>query len=471
MKQGIEQQRPPIVAILGHVDHGKTTLLDRIRSSNIAAREAGGITQSIGAWQTKTKEGKKITFIDTPGHEAFQTMRSRGAKVADIAVLVVAADDGVMPQTKESIRHIKDAKTPFLVAITKTDLPTAQPERVKNGLLKEGVLLEGYGGDTPTVEVSGKTGKGIEDLLEMILLLADVNTVEGSPESPLSAPIIEVKLDRRRGVVVHAVVREGTLRVGSEIEAEGLPAKTRGLFDDRGKPVKEVLPGMPVEILGFSKLPPVGAVIRELKEKKEKMGVQSERKRQVSQPTGLPILLKTDTIGSLEAIENQLAEKVGIIFSGVGDITENDVRKAKATDAIIIGFDVRLPREVAKAAEEEGVKIHIYKVIYEISQDIEKWIKEKEESGEKILGRAQILKEFPHGKERIAGCRVLQGKITSAARLRVVRGKEVLGQVRPVSIKKDKEQVDKVEQGEEFGVLFEPPIDFKVGDVIESWQI
>lgn len=472
MEKQAKNTRPPIVAILGHVDHGKTTLLDKIRSSNIAAREAGGITQSIGAWQVDTKEGKKITFIDTPGHEAFQAMRARGAKVADIAVLVVAADDGVMPQTKESIKHIKDAKIPFLVAITKVDLPTAQPEKVKNQLLKEEVLLEGHGGDTVSVEVSGKTGEGLDELLEMILLLAEMAQVEGSVNAPLVAPIIEAKLDRRRGIVVHAIVREGALRVGSEIEAEGFLAKIRGLFDEMGEPLKEALPGMPVEILGFSKLPPVGAVIKEFDEKKEKRGVPEERKKQVTEISGLSILLKTDTVGSLEAIENQLHEKVSVVFSAVGDITESDVRRALTAGAAIIGFSVRLPKEVAKIAEEEGIRIHIYKVIYEIFQDIEKWIREKkEEAEEKILGRAEILREFPHGKEKIAGCRVLSGKISSTARLRLVRNNEVLGQTRPASIKKNKERVDKVLEGEEFGIVFAPPIDFKVGDVIESWQL
>lgn len=461
--------RPPIVAILGHVDHGKTTLLDVIRKTNIASREAGGITQNIGAWQILTKQGRVITFIDTPGHEAFQAMRSRGAKVADLVVLVVAADDGVMPQTKESLQYIKESKNPFLVAITKTDLTAAQPERVKNQLLKEGVLLEGYGGDVVAIETSSKTGKGIDELLEMILLLAEMGQVTGDANSLLEAPVIEARLDRRKGVVVHIVVRNGSLKIGDTVSAEGTEAKARGIFDEYGKPVKEVLPGQPAEILGFSEIPQVGSVLRSggahiKKEAKGRMKVDWES-------NGLPIVIKTDTQGSFEAITASLGNKVKILFSGIGDIAETDIVNAGLAQAVVVGFSVRVSKEVERLAQEEGVIVHVYKIIYELLADVDKWIKEKKDLGkEKILGRAQILAEFRYEKEKIAGCRMLEGKITSASRLRLVRDGVVLENMRPASLRKNKERVDKVEQPEEFGILFQTAVDFKVGDVIESYK-
>lgn len=470
MKETVKQPRPPIVAVLGHVDHGKTTLLDAVRKTNIASGEAGGITQSIGAWQVTTKEGKKITFIDTPGHEAFRAMRSRGAEVADIVVLVVAADDGVMPQTKESLGYIKETKTPFLVAITKIDLATAQPEKVKNQLLKEGILLEGHGGDVVAIEVSAKTGKGINELLEMIVLLAEMNQITGDVNSPLEAPVIEARLDRRKGVVVHVVLRDGSLSIGDTVSAEGIEAKIRGIFDEYGKPAKEVLPGRPAEILGFSEIPPVGSVLRP-------KGIQIRKEAKEGKKTdwesnGLPIVIKTDTQGSLEAITKSLGSKVRILFSGIGDISETDIVNASLAQAVVVGFNVRFSKEMERLAQEEGVIVHAYKIIYELLADVDKWIIEKEEmEKEKILGRAQILAEFGQGKEKIAGCRVLEGKLTSSARLRLVRDGEIIAATKPASIKKGKEKIDKVEQNEEFGILFSPQVDFKIGDVIESWQL
>lgn len=469
MGKNAKQPRPPIVAILGHADHGKTTLLDSIRKTNIASREAGGITQSIGAWQISTKKGKKITFIDTPGHEAFREMRSRGARVSDIAVLVVAADDGVMPQTKESIQYIKSAKTPFLVAITKIDLPSVKPEKIKTQLLKEEVLLEGYGGDVPAVEVSGKTGKGIEDLVEMILLLAEVNGVEADIEGDLEALVIEAKLDRRRGVVVHVVLRNGKIKVGDEVEIEGIIARVRGLFDETQKPLKEALPGMPVEILGFSKIPLVGSILQ-IKGRGAKTKVEEEKREIFFKEGLLSLVLKADTAGSLEAISRDLSEKVNIYFSGIGDIADSDVLTASSTLSTLVGFNIRVSKEVQKLAQEEDVKLHVYKIIYELFQDVDKWIKEKEEKGkEKILGRAQVIKEFPYGEEKIAGCRIFEGVISRDARLRLVREGQMVAQMRPASLRLGKEKVDKVSGVKEFGILFSPKIDFKIGDVIESW--
>lgn len=462
-----KKPRPPIVAVLGHVDHGKTTLLDKIRKTNVTAKEAGGITQSIGAWQVETKEGEKITFIDTPGHEAFQAMRSRGAQVADLAVLVVAADDGVMPQTRESLEYIRKAETPFLVAITKVDLKTADPEGVRNQLVEEGVLLEGKGGDIVAVEVSGVTGQGIDELLEMINLLAELHEVQADSQALLEAPVVETELDRRRGPGVRVVVREGTLKVADKVRAGEVSARVRGLFDEWQKPIKEVSPGMPAEILGFSSLPPIGSVLQPAQGAKEAV---PERKRRVGKIEGFLIVLKADTAGSLEAVAQNLKGKVTFLEQGVGDITESDIQLASPVSAPIIGFNVRAGKEIEKIAEEEGVPIHTYQVIYELLEDVENWVREVEERRkEKVLGKATILAEFPYDKKRIAGGRVSEGKIAKTDRIRVLRDGEVIGEARPTSLKIQDKDVSQVEQGQEFGILFSPQLDFKVGDVIESF--
>lgn len=474
--------RPPIVAILGHVDHGKTSLLDFIRNTNITAREHGGITQSIGAWQVTVSpkdeqssrenrgipDSNKITFIDTPGHEAFQAMRARGAKIADLAVLVIAADDGVMPQTKQSLEFIRESKTPFLVAITKTDLPTAQVDKVKNQLLELEVVPEDYGGETVVTQVSSKTGQGIDDLLEMISLLAEVVGVAGGAQEPLEAYIIEAKRDTRRGVTVSVVLKNGTLKTGDLLDAEGITGKVRGLFDQLGKLVGQAGPGDPVEIIGFSALPEVGAQVSNQSSPKDQ---SQDVRRKIIKVDGFPIILKADTAGSLEAIVGQLGEKVGVIHSGVGDIIESDIRLASPQDAVVVGFNVKAGRDVLKLAEEEKVNIYTYEIIYELVADVEKWQKEKEEAArEKILGRAQVIAQFPHGKERIAGCKLLEGRFTKADRVRLVRKDQILGNIRLESLKKQKQEVDKVaELQEEFGVYFEPQFDFKLGDMLESY--
>lgn len=463
------KSRPPIIALLGHVDHGKTSLLDRIRKTNLASREAGGITQSIGAWQVKTPNGKAITFIDTPGHEAFKSMRQRGAKIADIVVLVVAADDGVKPQTLESIRYIKESQTPFLVAITKIDLPTAQPEKVESQLLKEEILPEKYGGDVVLVKVSSKVGTGIDELLDMILLVAELNDISADPEGDLEAYVVEAEHDSRKGVVVHAVVKNGTLKIGDQFIANNATGKARGLFNETRKPVSQIFPGMPVEIIGFSSIPQAGSLIKR-DEGKVKEYVKGHKA--LAAVEGFPVLVKADTAGSLEAILGQLSTGVGVVFSGLGDIFEFDVLNASATSAVIVGFNVKADKDVQKIAEEENVKIYTYKIIYELLHDIDRWIKEKEELGkEKIFGRALIVAQFPHDKKKIAGSRVLEGRIVKTDRLRLVRGADIMGNVRAVSIKKQKIEVDKVTQGDEFGILFEPQFDFQVGDVIESWSL
>lgn len=468
------QTRPPIVAILGHVDHGKTTLLDYIRKTKIASKEAGGITQSIGAWQAKTPKGGIITFIDTPGHELFSEMRLRGAQAADIVVLVVAADDGVMPQTRESLAHIRQAAVPFAVAITKTDLPSAEPERVKNQLTEEGILLEGRGGDVVVVEVSGKTGQGVDSLLEMLELLAEISEVKADPAAPASAVVIETLRDRR-GPVVRSIVTDGTLRVGDEVKAvdkltgKQFGAKIRGMFDENQKSAKEALPGMPIEILGFDELPPAGTTITTGEAEKEKEEPPTGRIPQ-RPPKGFLVIIKADTAGRLEAVESSLPEGVVVVLKGLGDVVENDILMAGATGAVILGFNIKVDKAAKNLGETSNITIRTYNIIYELVQDLEEMVKKASEPEEKVVGSAQIIAEFPHGKERIAGVKILSGRITKSDKMRLVRQGEQVGDIKPVSIRKQKDFVDKVETGTEAGIHFRPQFDFKIGDVIESYS-
>lgn len=488
------QTRPPIVAVLGHVDHGKTSLLDRIRNTSVASREAGGITQSIGAWMVevpredaRSEAPRRITFVDTPGHAAFNAMRSRGAKIADLAILVVAADDAVMPQTRESLTYLREASTPFIVAITKVDLPTAQPELVKGQLAQEGIFLEGRGGGVTAVEVSSVTGQGIDELLEIITIYADVEQISADADGLVEAVVVETEKDAKRGPVVSCIIKNGTLRVGSELVSGemgngGKKVKVRGLFDENKKSIKEAGPGTPVEILGFDQLPPVGSILTtgqptptlNMVPVTQPAGGEARQRRHLSPVTrkkeGFWIILKADTAGSLEAIQGQLGAKVGITAMVVGDVTDSDIALASSTHSPIVGFNVKVSKDIQKLAEEENVKVYTYRIIYELLSDVEKWRKELEEAqSEKIVGKAQIIAQFPHDKEsKIAGCRLTEGRITKTDKLRVMREDKVLGTVRASSLKQRKQELDKVEQGE-FGIYFEPQLNFQVGDVIEAY--
>lgn len=476
----IIKTRPPIVTILGHVDHGKTTLLDKIRKTDVAAGEAGGITQRIGASVVTTKEdlpaqaslpasaGKRITFIDTPGHAAFTQMRSRGAKVADLAVLVVAADDGVQPQTKESLSLIKEADVPFIVAFTKTDLASASIEQAQAQLEKEGVVFEGRGGDVPWLGVSGKTGEGVEGLLELIILLAEVKGVTGDPEGKLEAIVIETQKGKA-GPLASVVVRNGTLKVGQNIVSTNVSTKVRGIFDDKGKSVKHIGPGEPGQILGFEELPPIGAII-EIQRETEKTSSLERGKPKVSQKFNenqILLMIKTESAGSLEAVLASLPQEVAVITSGVGEVNESDVLDAKSNKALIIAFVSKIAPAAKKLAEVEGVAVERFEIIYELLQRIEEIIK-----GEKqlVLGKAEIIANFPFDNKKIAGCRVLQGKITKTDSLIILRGEQELGQVKAVSMKKLKQEINEAKPGEEFGLLFEPQLDFAIGDVLVSVQ-
>jgi len=454
--------RPPIVTVLGHVDHGKTTLLDAIRKTSIAYREAGGITQSIGATKFESSDGI-ITFVDTPGHAAFAKMRSRGAKVADIVVLVVAADDGIMPQTIESVGYIKENNIPFIVAITKIDLPSANVERVYSQLMENGVFLEGHGGNVPFVHVSAKLGRGIDELVEVIHLLAGVTGFTADPEGDLSGFVIEVNKDKR-GVLVSAVIKNGTLKVGDEIFCDNLHAKVKGLFDCNNKSVREAKPSDPVLILGFSDLPEVGAEIANknlfsLSSKK----IFDNQFRSKEKNKKIAVILKVKNSGSLAAVISILPEEVMVTSSLVGDVTESDVFLAKASNAKIIAFEAKASKIVKRLAESEGVEISCFEVIY----DIEKYIKDKLELEKRVvLGKAIIMAEFPFDKTRVAGCKIIEGRIQKIDTVILMRGEKELGVARISSMKREKGDLSEAKAGEECGIILNPSMPFEKNDIL-----
>ncbi len=461
--------RPPIVVVLGHVDHGKTTLLDAVRKTNVASREAGGITQAIGASVIETKDGKKITFIDTPGHAAFSKMRGRGAKVADIAILVVAQDDGVQPQTLEALQIIKDAKIPFLVAGTKADVAGVNAEALKGQLEKEQVFFEGRGGDIPFISVSAKTGIGISDLLETLSLMADVAELKGDTQGILEGVVIESNKEKM-GPVAAVVVRNGSIHIGQTIFAEEVLCKVRGIFDDQGKPVKEVLPGYPAKIIGFSEVPPVGALIA------------SEPRAKASGPEGLrpvrgvfdlrrlkndelPVIIKASNAGALEAIIASLPQKVVVVEKGVGEITSSDVITAKTGNAFIFSFETKIPNDIVKLAESEKIQIAKFDIIYELLQAVEDILKKGKVQE---LGHGEIVASFPFNNKKVAGCKVVDGRITKGDKLILRRGEKEIGKAKIVSLRKQKIEVASVGQSEEFGLIMEPQLDFLKGDVVVS---
>ena len=476
--------RPPVVTILGHVDHGKTSLLDFIRKAHVADREHGGITQAIGAYQA-THQGKLITFIDTPGHAAFEKMRSRGANVADIAVLVVAVDDGIMPQTVEAIKHILNAKVPMIVAVNKIDLPgvnlTAQMERIKKQLSDNGVLVEEYGGDVPIIQISAKSGVGVDSLLEMILLVAEVNEFKGDPSLPAAGVVIEARLDKSKGSIASVIVKNGTLKKGHSVLFNGVASKVRGLIDYNGKNLDSVGPSTPVELSGLEVVPAVGAILGD----ETLVGVKPKEIRSLidrlkdDQSTILNVIVKADTQGSIEAIEGALekfnteAEHVKIVHSGTGDISENDIATAAATRAIVIGFNVKVTNNAARVAETELVLVRTYNIIYELIEELEDVVEGMLKVGalEETLGVAQIIAEFPYGKsDRIAGVRVLDGQITKGPRVKILRGEEIIGEGKIKSIKHLREEVNRLEAGDEGGFMFDSDISFEIGDTVQSFR-
>ncbi len=484
--------RPPIVTILGHVDHGKTTLLDFIRKSSVASKEHGGITQHIGAYQVE-HAGKLITFIDTPGHAAFEKMRSRGANVADIAVLVVAVDDGIMPQTVEAIKHIQGSKSlpagrqvPLIVVVNKIDLPginnKVQLEKIKKQLSDRDIKLEEYGGDVPLVPLSAKTGEGVDKLLETIQLVAELHELKGDPNLPPAGVVIEANIDKFKGAVATILIRNGTLKKGDQILVGGIKGKIRGMFDFNMQPIESALPSTPVEVLGLEGVPQVGAILGEEAQVITNAQVAKTlvEKLQQGETKTLKVIIKADKQGSLEAIEasidkiNEDKKIVNIIRSATGDIGEENVKLASTVGAIIIGFNVKVAPTAQKMAENEHVLIRNYNIIYELLEDVEEVVNTLLEVGqlEEVLGKANIIAEFPYGKgERIAGCRIIEGSIAKGQRIRVVREGTLVGETKLKSLRKVKEEVNKVEKGNDCGMLFDPPLDFQIGDVVESFRV
>lgn len=487
-KELLNSYIPPVVTVLGHVDHGKTTLLDTIRNTDITSKEAGGITQRIGAYQinvpTKinTRDARKITFIDTPGHEAFAKMRSRGAQVADIAILVVAANDGVMPQTIESIDHIKSAKIPFIVAATKVDLPEANLDKLKKQLTKQGVKLEEYGGETPLIPVSAKLGKGIDKLLSMILLLAELQEIKGSSSDRFKGVIIEASLDKGKGPIATVIVKNGSLKKGDMVvTTDGVEAKVRAIRDEHATEVVEATPGTPVELLGLPKVPNVGSIV--YKKNEEMMEIPPVQKIELKPPVGtlenpppeqldikrLKIILKTDNIGSLEAIIEsiKLKENVQIIASGSGNITESDVIMAKSSEAIIIGFNVKPPLQVLKLSQSEKVMIKTYTIIYEMLDEIDDVVKALQMGGlEEVLGEARILATFDFKDEKVAGIKVISGRIARGDKVKILREGKEIGRAKIKSLRYQKEDITKAEQGKEAGAIISLKLDFLLNDSI-----
>ncbi|MBS5946572.1 MAG: translation initiation factor IF-2, partial [Peptoniphilus harei] len=491
--------RPPVVTVMGHVDHGKTSLLDSIKKTHVTQSEAGGITQHIGAY-TVNLSGKKITFLDTPGHEAFTSMRLRGAQTTDIAVLVVAADDGVMPQTIEAISHARSAEVPIIVAITKIDKPEANPERVKQELMNENLVAEEWGGDTIVVGVSSKTGEGIDELLEMILLVAEMRELKANPNRRAIGTIIEANLDKAKGPMATILIKNGTLRFGDSIVSGVCSGRIRAMEDDKGKKVKKAGPSMPVVVLGLNEVPNAGDTIYAVNDDKTAKAIADKnaeisREKRLSQTTKisldnlfekiseeevkeLNIVVKADVKGSVEALNQSLLKlstnevKISIIHSGVGGINESDVTLASASNAIVIGFNVRPNINAIELAKAEDVEIRTYRVIYEIINDIEQAAKGMLDPDivEEILGRCEIRQTFKlPNNQMVAGVYVLNGKILRNSKVKVLRDDVVIHEGDIASLKRFKDDAKELATGFEGGLVIDGFNDIKEGDLLESF--
>lgn len=516
-------QRPPVVVVMGHIDHGKTTLLDRIRRSNVAEKESGGITQHIGAYEvvytphtpptgadehadlrgksqrqsmlnpreSALSKGKKITFIDTPGHEAFSEMRSRGAQVADIAILVVAADDGVKPQTVEALETIRKANIPFIIAINKIDKPSADPDRVKKELAEKEVLVEGWGGNVPAVALSAKNGEGIPELLEIILLVAELEELKGDYSKPAEGVVIESHLDPKRGNTATLLIRNGTLRENDFVIAGSTYAPVRIFENFRGQSINEAGPSQPVRIVGFNKLPPVGIPFSTAKSKKEAeeqtyqyktapAASKSEKTLTEENENGIhiiPVVLKADTAGSVEAIEQEIKklekEKlfIRIVKRGAGSISEDDIKAASSSAyTAVIGFNVKIEREAAALAERFNITVKTFEIIYELID----WFKTHIETTlpmetiEEVIGSAQILKTFSRkGSKQIIGGKVTSGVIKNKAKAKVIRREQVLSYARVLELQQGRTETAEVGEGNEFGMRIDSPIEIAPKDIIE----
>ena len=491
--------RPPVVTVMGHVDHGKTSLLDCIRNTHVQTHEAGGITQHIGAYQVNCK-GKKIVFLDTPGHEAFTAMRARGAQITDIAILVVAADDGVMPQTIEAIHHAKSAGVPIIVAINKIDKPGANPDRVKQELMEQGLVPEEYGGDTIMVPVSAKKQIGIDDLLEMVLLVADVLELKANPDTFASGNVLEAKLDKGRGPVATVLVQNGTLRIGDSVVCGTTYGKVRAMVNDRGENVKKAGPSVPVEILGLNDVPEAGDILAVLEEKQARSIAEAriERQRnnlikskkvslddlfhqiQEGDIKDLNIVIKADVQGSVEALSSSLLKlnkndevRVSIVHSGVGAVNESDVMLASASNALIIAFNVRPDANARKLADTENIDIRTYRVIYDAINDVKDAMSGmlKPKYKEVIQGRVEIRQVMKFSKALVAGSYVLEGKICNNSKIRIIRDNIEIFDGEIDSLRRFKDEVKEVNAGYECGISIVDFRDFKEGDIIEAYTM
>jgi len=491
--------RAPIVTVMGHVDHGKTSLLDAIRTTKVAAGERGGITQHIGASEVVMKDGRRIVFLDTPGHEAFTAMRARGAKVTDIAVVVVAADDGVMPQTLEAIDHARAAKVPIVIALNKIDKPDANPDRVKNGLAEAGVVVEEYGGDVPMVPVSAKARLGLDELLEMIMLSADLLELKANPKRPAIGTIVEAELDKGRGPVATALVSTGTLRVGDVIVVGETYGKVRALENELGKRITKAGPSSPAVVLGLADVPQAGDILRVVADEKVARAMVEERKAasaastegrgratledlyaqiQAGQTKELRIILKTDVSGSLGAITHaleQLSEddvRINVLHEAAGDVTDNDIMLAAASNAIVVGFNTKVTDTARRAAEAEKVDVRQYDIIYKLTDDISAALRGllEPEQVETIEGRAEVRKIFHVGKVAIiAGCYVTDGRIVRSGSVRVWRGGKVILTDKIESLRRMKDDVREVATTFECGITLVGTNDLVEGDIIECF--
>ena len=493
-------ERPPVITIMGHVDHGKTTLLDTIRKTNVASGEAGGITQAIGAYQIEY-QGKKLTFIDTPGHAAFTEMRARGASITDIVIIIVAADDGVMPQTREAIDHAKAAGVPIIVAVNKIDKPTANVERVLTEMSNAGIQPEQWGGDVMFVNISAKSGTGIDDLLERILLLSEMAELKANPNRYASGTVIESKIDKNSGVITNILIQNGTLRLGDPIVVGTISGKVRTLKNDKGENLVEAFPSMPVSITGLSDSPSAGDKFMAFESEKKAKWVAEQRELNEKERKNKPktavslddlfnrveqgekeinILLKADVKGSEEAVKNALLKldvegiKINVIRSGIGTISESDISLADASNAIIIGFNIRPDHKITEMAKDKGIDIRLYDIIYKVVEEMEAALKGKlePEYEEKVLGEAEVRKIFKFSKVgTIAGSYVTSGILKRGAKARVIRDGVIVNDSIIASLAREKDQVKEVKQGLECGITIENFNDIKEHDVIEAYEM
>ena len=483
------EKRSPVVGIFGHIDHGKSTLLDYIRKTNVVESEAGGITQHISAYEVVAKDGTKITFLDTPGHEAFQHVRTRGANVADIAVLVVSGEDGVKPQTLEVYKYIQESKTPFIVAVTKMDKPAADLDRTKQNLAESGIYVEGYGGDVSCVPLSAKSGAGIDDLLEMITLQADILGLTGDPETLGEGVIIESRVDPKRGISAVAIIKDGTVSKGTFAASGGALTPLRLLIDAEGVQVESLSFSSPVQIVGWDKLPVVGGVFKTFLKKDEAVEYTDQQPTTNNQQQNrgkdlgegvitLPLIIKADAAGSLEAIENEIKklsrERIvpKVILSSVGSVNENDVKAAIATPGtLILGFHTKVDSSAAALAERSGVNISLFTIIYELTDKVSTLLTEKEPriEVEEISGTAKVLKLFSTAKgKQVLGARVLTGKIVLGNNLKILRRDVEIGHGKIKELQQAKVATSEVGEGTEFGTMIESKLEIAPGDTFEA---